>query len=309
MPAPSLTDRLSLPEALTGFTLYLRAKGRSPKTVSSYTEAIRALDVWRTQLGRDDEIATLTKDEFRAFIVSITDRGLKPSTARARYASLRQFYKWLHEDGYIDTDPTAGVSPPKLPKHPVPVLTDDELHRLLADAEHATTFASRRDAAILRLFVSTGARLSEVAGLTVEDVDLERGRVFFATTKGDKPREVGIGDKTARGVFRYAQERKRHRNASSSEWLWLGSRGPFTSQGIALMITRRARSAGIDKHVHAHMLRHSYASRHLTAGGEEGDLMRTMGWSDRSMLDRYGAATAQERAIAAQKRLRLDDRL
>jgi site-specific recombinase XerD len=304
----SQTDRLSLPEALTGFTLYLRAKGRSPKTVSSYTEAVRALGEWRTEQGREDDLLTLTKPEFRAFIVSITDRGLKPTTARARYASLRQLYKWLAEDGYIETDPTAGVSPPKVPKRPVAVLTDDELRRLLADAEKGTDFAARRDIAILRLFVSTGARLSEVAGLRVEDVDLERGRVFFATTKGDKPREVGIGDKTARAVFRYMQERKRHRDASSP-WLWLGNRGRYTSQGIALMVSARARSAGIDKHVHPHMLRHSYAHRHLTAGGEEGDLMRTMGWSDRSMLDRYAAATAEERAIAAQKRLRLDDQL
>jgi site-specific recombinase XerD len=295
-------------EALTGFTLYLRAKGRRDETVKSYVASVVAFTDWLALRGRPDDLSLVTRDDFRGFLLSLTERGLKASTARVRYASIRQFFKYLTEDEYLAADPTAGVSPPKVPKKPVPVLTDDELSSLLRDAESGTDFISRRDAAILRVFVSTGARLAEVTGLRLSDLDLDRGRIWFTTTKGDKPREVGIGNKTARSLFRYIQARKANRDAYS-EWLWLGRRGRFGSVGIAQMVTARSRSAGIEHHVHPHMLRHTAAHRWLSAGGEEGDAMRIFGWSDRSMLDRYAASTAQERALEAQKRLRLDDRV
>ncbi len=160
----------------------------------------------------------------------------------------------------------------------------------------------------IRVFISTGARLGEVEGLRTQDVDLDRGRIWFVTTKGDKPREVGIGNKTSRSLFRYLHARRNHTDADG-EWLWLGRRGRFASVGIAQMIGARARSAGIEKHVHPHLLRHTAAHRWLSAGGEEGDAMRIFGWTDRTMMDRYASSTAVERALEAQKRLRLDDRL
>ena len=299
---------LSVSEAIDSFTLYLRAKNRADKTVVSYRESVRSLAEWMRANDVPDDVAVVTRTHIRSFLLSLRERGLKASTERVRYASLRQFFKFLMAEGEIDIDPMEGVQPPSVPKVPVEILTDDDLTRLIATAEGKATLIDRRDAAIIRTFVSTGARASEVANLRVQDVDLLRGRVWFHKTKGDKPREVGVGSKTARSLDRYMRERRHHPDADG-EWLWLGRRGRFTTVGIAQMLEARGKVAGIDKHVHPHMLRHSYAHRHLTAGGEEGDLMRLLGWSDRTMLDRYAASTAQERALDAQARMRLDDRL
>lgn len=307
--APPATRSLSLSEASVSFTLYLRAKNLADKTVHSYLESVRGFSEYLQAQGVPDDVRQITRTHIRGFLLSLRERGLKASTERVRYASLRQFFKFLLVDEEIEEDPMQGVSAPAVPNKPIEVLTDDELTRLVATAEGSSVFADRRDAAIIRTFYSSGARLSEVANLRVEDVDLLRGRVWFHKTKGDKPRGVGLGSKTARAIDRYLRERRGHQEAQV-EWLWLGRRGRFTTVGIAQMLEARGKDAGIEKHVHPHMLRHSYAHRHLAAGGEEGDLMRLLGWSDRTMLDRYAASTAaQERALDAQKRMRLDDQL
>jgi site-specific recombinase XerD len=300
---------VSLAEARDSFILDLRVRNRADKTIVSYVESVRALGEWLGANGVADDVAAISRDHVRAFLLNLRERGQKASTQRVRYASLRQFFKFIIADGIlIGPNPMDGVEAPTVQKKPVAVLTDDELARLIATAEGRATLIDRRDAAIMRTFVSTGARVSEVANLRLEDVDLLRGRVWFHRTKGDKPREVGVGSKTARAIDRYMRERRRHEEADS-EWLWLGRQGRFTTVGIAQMLEARGKLAGIDKHIHPHMLRHTYAHRHLMAGGEEGDLMRLLGWSDRSMLDRYASQTAQERALEAQKRLRLDDQL
>ena len=90
--------------------------------------------------------------------------------------------------------------------------------------------------------------------------------------------------------------------------LWLGKRGKMTSSGIADIVKRRAKIAGLGN-VHPHILRHTFAHHWLAEGGNETDLMRLAGWQSRTMLQRYGASAGTERAIAAHKRLGLMDRL
>jgi integrase len=103
----------------------------------------------------------------------------------------------------------------------------------------------------------------------------------------------------------YLRARRYHRYAASPYvWLGLQNHGPMNGSGLYRMLRRRADEAGYDpKLVHPHMFRHTFANDWLSSGGAEGDLMRLAGWKTRSMLDRYGADMAQQRAIDAKRKM------
>ena len=199
-----------------------------------------------------------------------------------------------------------GLKPPKVPEHPVPVISIEGLRALLRVVDHDSGFYGRRDAAIIRLFVDTGARLSEIANLRVADLDLGASTVSFIG-KGGGQRINPIGNKTTKALDRYLRARAGHRD-EPSEALWLGRSGLMSSFGIAEAVKRRAIEAGIGE-MHVHQLRHSAAHYLRLAGADDDAVLRLMGWRDRSMLHRYGASAADERAREVHKRLSPGDRL
>jgi site-specific recombinase XerD len=178
----------------------LRAENKSPRTIQSYEEAARQFVAFLDERGMPAEVASIRREHVEAFIEQLLATR-SASTAANRHRSLQQFFRWLDEEGEIEVSPMVKMRPPRKVDQPVDVFSDDEIRALLATCKGGT-FEDRRDLAIMRAFLDTGARLAELAGLTLDDVDFD-ARVLRVTGKGGRARDLPIGRKTARDLDRY----------------------------------------------------------------------------------------------------------
>ncbi|MGD9620523.1 MAG: tyrosine-type recombinase/integrase [Mycolicibacterium sp.] len=292
-----------LSSLLESWKLAMRAERKADKTIESYTEGVRRFLAWCEDTGTPPE---LTANAVQAFIADLLDHGAEASTALSRQKALRQYGHWLVREGEMDTNPLIGLKPPKQDRKVTEALTDDDVRAMLKACQ-GKRLQDRRDEALLRFMLETGARASETVGLQMSDVDLARGRATIRRGKGGKGRMVPFGPQTATALDRYIRARRTHAMADT-EALWVGSRNgnALTYPGLDKALRLRAQRAGVEG-FHLHLTRHTAAHRWLRQGGSEQGLMAVAGWSNRSMLDRYTSSSASERAADEARNLNLGD--
>lgn len=297
------------------YMTHLRSEGKSPHTLRSYRQSMNAWRRFCEATDRPLDPREITRRDAEAFPIWLEEGGASDSTQKTRQVALSTFFGWLASEGeeVITKSPFKGLRAPKVGKRDIPVIPADQLATLLLSVG-GRSFEDRRDLAILMLMVSTGCRRSEVAALLVTDIDVSAGRVTFHG-KGDKQRTGGFGDATSQALRHYLRARNDH-DLADEEYpvgdradtirigrpLWLatpgtGHRGALGAMGITHILERRCKAAHVPK-FNPHRFRHTWANAMLVNGAADGDVMRLAGWDTRSMLDRYTAHGAMERALA-----------
>ena len=288
------------------FRLHLAAEGKAGRTLRLYTEAVRWFAAAYLLTGTDKTSwEQVDRQDLQRWTAWLLDQY---STAYAsnQFRAVRRFLKWLaaEEDR---PDPTSGLRAPVLKRKLVPVFSSVELSALRR-ASQGRSFADRRDAAIIAVFLATGMRRSELAGIRYLPGDPQRNdlnlpaREIRVRGKGGKPRIVKVGYDAARSLDRYLRARARHPEAARAElWLGTGGREPLTSDGVYQVVVKRGKESGVK--LYPHRFRHHFCHTWLDRGGEGGDLMELNGWSSPQMVQWYGGSASGARARRSYDRI------
>ena len=182
----------SLRTFITSWQLSLEAAGKSPRTVRSYTDSVRALCVFLDAQGMPSDVEGVAADHLRAFLLAEERRTSAPSAA-VHFRNLRMFFGWLvREDERTAPSPVDRVGKPKVAKKAKAFFEDDELARLLKACQ-GSTFEDRRDTAMIRIFMDTGMRVSGLSNLRF-DPDEDGHNDLFLTQRRLRVRLKGGDD-------------------------------------------------------------------------------------------------------------------
>ena len=242
MAATSLGDIRALEQS---WRVSLEASNKSGNSDAIYSSALELFAKFLLDRGMPIAASAITGEHVESFLVWMQQEGYKPASVRNRYTGIQQFLNWAQEEGEITVSPMPNMSAPTIPETPPPLLSDAQVKALLSTCK-GTSFADRRDRAIILAFHDAGLRLSELARLTysrdpnTSDVDLAT-RTLTVLGKGSRPRTVGLGAKATQALSRYIRAR-RHADLAA---LWLGPKGAMTGSRIGQVIERRGEEAGI----------------------------------------------------------------
>jgi len=246
-------------------------RGRSPRTVASYRHDLLAYQVGLGRRGTSVEGALAADVDHH--LAELRASGRSPATVARSRSAIRGLHRFLVDEGGTNADPTAGAPAVRVPARVPKALPEDVVISLI-EGVSGTDPLSRRDRAILELLYGTGARVSELTSLDLDDLAFDDG-LLRVTGKGDKERLVPVGRAAQEALDRWCAPEGRGALAATQGTrddqaaLFLNQRGHrLTRQGVHLLVAGRARRAGVGSPVSPHVLRHSCATHMLIHGAD-----------------------------------------
>jgi integrase/recombinase XerD len=260
--------------------------GSSPHTVESYLRDVRRMATHLTGRGVHGPDG-ISAAQLREFIYELKDVGLSPATIHRQISAMRTYFRFLVGEGHLIRNPSERIESPKRWRTLPTVLSREETDRLL-DAANPDVPLGIRDRALLEFAYATGARVSELVGLQLQDILFEDGvaRLFG---KGAKERLVPVGRRALGAVALYAREiRPAIDRGHGKGRLFLNARGtPLSRVGAWGIIRQTARRAGLTKRVTPHTLRHTFATHLLEGGADLRAVQEMLGHADLSTTQLY----------------------
>lgn len=252
---------------MDNFLNYLTVeRGVSDHTINAYRSDLSQIADFLTTKQDCSSWRTLDERAVTTVVRELGQRGYSDNTRARKIAAFKSLFSFLLEEGAVNKDPAEHINSPRRGLSLPNVLEEDEVEALL-NASRGDTPEERRNHAMLELIYASGMRVSELTGLDLENIDLERGYVR-CFGKGAKERLVPIHHEATSVVREYLERgRPKLQNQHSKKAIFLNSRGDrLTRQGFWLILKKLTEVAGLEGKVTPHTLRHSYAT-HLLRGG------------------------------------------
>lgn len=318
-------EKLTIPLAklIEHYAIDLRSQNRSDKTIRWYIANLRSFEAWVKKHKRPGLLGDLDIDAVRRYVIYLQDEHSKydghpytPSregrlsdySVQGHVRTLRAFSSWLEREGYLEENVLSRLRVPRAVKEEIKPLAPEEISRILSCFTANTTIGCR-SYAIVYLMLDAGLRVSEVAGLEMEGLDLEQGQLLVRG-KGNKERVVPIGSNAQKYLQRYIYHFRPDPAFPEYDKVFLTSEGkPLTDNSLKLFFTRLKVKTGI-KRLHAHLLRHTFATYYLRNGGELLSLQKILGHTSLEMVRVYshlaeGDVKAKHRRYSPMDRLEL----
>ena len=268
----------------TKFLTYLAVeKGLAPNTLASYERDLKKY--FSAMRGKDPD--GIIPADVNSFLSVLSESGIAAPSIARNLAAVRGFHKFLQIDGLAQSDPTVNLETPRGWKRLPKTLSMFEVDSLLSQPD-LLTLLGLRDKAMLELLYATGIRVSELVGLRLQDVNLERG-FLVVMGKGSKERAVPLGEAAAGAVRSYLEHaRPLLLKNSASESLFISARRRgITRQMFWERIKLHARTAGITSSISPHTLRHCFATHLLDNGADLRAVQAMLGHADISTTQIY----------------------
>ena len=258
-------------------------RGLSARTIKAYQRDVDLL-LQFLEAEEIDQPERISQHHIRALIAQKHRQGLGGKSLQRLLSALRSFFRWMLREGLVQHNPAKAVRAPKSPRHLPATLDADTINQLL-DIPLETPLAVR-DKAIMELFYSSGLRLSELAALHWEQLDMSSGMVTV-TGKGNRTRMVPVGRMASEALLEWRKVRGRFASFEEPH-VFVSQRGnPISPRTIQSRIRHWAKHQGMPQNVYPHLLRHSFASHMLESSGDLRAVQELLGHADISTTQVY----------------------
>ena len=269
------------------FLDYLASEcGLAANTIVSYRHDLTTFALYLHDTGRTN-LSFVTPDVILDHMANLRECGIGANSIARALVAIKMFFRFLWSEGIAPHEITSLMESPRLVRHLPEVMIEAEVEALLAQPDTKTP-SGLRDKALLELLYATGARASEVVGLTLDSLHFDLGYVR-CFGKGSKERIVPVAESAISAVNEYMESaRPLLLRRRPSDHLFPGrSGGPITRQTVWRVVKKQARAAGIGRRVSPHTLRHSFATHMLQHGADLRAIQEMLGHADISTTQIY----------------------
>ena len=298
-----------------------QAEGKSTRTIAWYTDILNQFMRYLKARGYERWPSNFTVDVIRGYILFLKGRprfqghrrisqargNVSPKTVQCHVRVLKAFSSWLYGEGYTDTNRLTNLRLPKALIKIMEPLSWDEVEAIMNNID-IRWYVGQRNRVMLVTLLDTGLRASELAGITLSDLDLRDGYIRV-TGKGGRERVVPIGEYVQNELLHYIEKVRPQANGGGcNNNLFLSRDGKaMTRNSIKLTFSKLARTSGVHR-LHAHLCRHTFGINYLLNGGDVFSLREILGHSTLAMVNHYlhftgSQITAQHRKYSPMDRI------